>query len=218
MSEARSLDRPSAETADFRRQRRAMLAPMAAALIVGAALWLAIFYLLPPLGAMDDVVPRLVFAVKCSCVAVLFCLVMGVEAVAHERLNSPAFDPLVGYETRRLRVNLRYLQNTLEQLAVFLPGLFGLAIYCEGGSAMRAVPATTFVWIVARIAFWIGYHHSSGGRGIGAPGMMLGMLVLLYDCARFGFELAGGGGAAAIIVLFFAAEALLFWKTAPRGR
>jgi hypothetical protein len=203
---------------DFREQRRAMLPPMAAALAIGAALWLAMFYLLPPLTGMDDVVPRMVFSVKCSCVAVLFCLVMGVEAVAHERLSSPAFDPLVGYKTRRLRVNLRYLQNTLEQLSVFLPGLFGLAIYCEGGVAMRAVPATTVVWIVARIAFWIGYHHSAGGRGIGGPGMMLGMLVLLYVCGRFGYEVAGIAGAVAIIALFFAAEALLFWKTAPRDR
>lgn len=206
------------ETSDFRRQRRAMLPPMAGALIIGAALWLATFYLLPPLSGMDGVVSRLVLAVKCSCVAVLFCLVMGIEAVAHERLNSPAFDPLAGYETQRLRVNLRYLQNTLEQLAVFLPGLFGLAIYCEGGSAVRAVPATTLVWILARIAFWVGYHHSAGGRGIGGPGVMLGMLVLLYVCGRFGFEIAGIAGAATIIVLFFAAEALLFWKTAPRGR
>lgn len=204
------------ETPDFRRQRRAMLPAMAAALVAGAALWIAMFCLLPPLGGMEEVVPRLIFAVKCSCVAVLFCLVMGVEAVAHERLNSPAFDPLVGYETRRMRVNLRYLQNTLEQLAVFLPGLFGLAIYCDSGSAMRAVPATTLVWILARIAFWIGYHHSAGGRGIGGPGMMLGLLVLLYDCSRFGFEIAGVAGAVAIIALFFAGEALLFWKTSPR--
>ncbi|MGA8398987.1 MAG: MAPEG family protein [Stellaceae bacterium] len=189
---------------------------MAAALVVGGALWLATFYLLPPLSGMNDVLPRLVFAEKCSCIAVLFCLVMGVEAVAHERLSSPAFDPLVGYETRRLRVNLRYLQNTLEQLAVFLPGLFGLAIYCDSGTAMRAVPATTVVWVVARIAFWVGYHHSAGDRGIGGPGMMLGMLVLLYDCARFGFEIAGVAGIATIIVLFIAGEALLFWKTAPR--
>jgi hypothetical protein len=34
------------------------------------------------------------FTLKCYCVAVLFCLVAGVEAVAHERLSEPAFDPL----------------------------------------------------------------------------------------------------------------------------
>jgi O-antigen/teichoic acid export membrane protein len=95
----------------------------------------------------------MVFTLKCSCLAVLFCLVTGVEAVAHERLSSPAFDPLSGFETRRLRVNQRYLQNTLEQILVFVAGLFGLAVYSPDGSAMRAVLATTVVWILARFAF-----------------------------------------------------------------
>ncbi len=162
--------------------------------------------------------PGWIFALKCSSVAILFCFVTGVEAVAHERLRSPAIDPLLGYETRRLRINLRYLQNTLEQLIVFVPGLFGLALYCTDGSSMRAVPATTVVWVAARIAFWIGYHRSSAMRGIGAPGMMLGMVVLLYVCARFGFEIAGWPGAITMMALFAAAEAILTWTTRPIGR
>jgi len=202
-------------SSDFRVERRGAIVSIVISLVIGLLLWVAVYELLPPFAAMPELVlPRLVLALKCSCVAVLFSLVLGVEAVAHERLNSPAFDPLVGYETRRLRVNLRYLQNTLEQLVVFLPGLFGLALYCTDGSSMRAVPATTVVWVVARIAFWIGYHSSSAMRGIGAPGMMLGMVVLLYVCCRFGLEIAGFAGAAVVLLLFFAAEAVLFWKTA----
>lgn len=201
---------------DFRIQRSGAVVSIGVSLAVGVVLWLALYELLPPLAGMEDLLlPRLVLGLKCACVATLFTLVLGVEAVAHERLNSPAFDPLIGYETRRLRINLRYLQNTIEQLAIFLPGLFGLAVYCPNGSSMRAVPATTVVWIIGRIAFWIGYHRSAAQRGIGAPGMALGMLVLLYVCCRFGFEIAGYGGAAAILALFFAAEALLFWKTSP---
>jgi len=204
--------------ADFRAQRRSGLVSIAVSLAVGVVLWLAIYRLLPPLTGMEDLLARLVLALKCGCVAVLFSLVLGVEAVAHERLNSPAFDPLVGYETRRLRVNLRYLQNTLEQIVVFLPSLLGLAVYSADGSAMRAVPATAVVWIVARLAFWVGYHISAAQRGIGAPGMALSMLILLYVCARFGFEIAGISGAAAIVVLFLAAEAVLFRMTASAPR
>ena len=85
----------------------------------------------------------MVLTAKCAILAVLFCLVTGVEAVAHERLNSPAFDPLTNFETRRLRINLRYPQNTLEQTIVFLAALFGLALYSPDGAAMRAVIATT---------------------------------------------------------------------------
>jgi len=83
---------------------------------------------------------------------------------------------------------------------------------------MRWVVAATVVWIVARIAFWIGYHRSSASRGFGAPGMIVGMGMLLYVCARFGFEIAGSAGAIAILTLFAGAEAILTWTTRPIGR
>lgn len=85
----------------------------------------------------------------------------GVEAVEHEWLTSLAFDSLARFETRRLRVNQRYLRNTVEQILVFGVSLFGLAAYCADGAEMRAVVATTVVWIVARVAFWLGYHRSA---------------------------------------------------------
>ena len=203
---------------DLRKQRMATMLPIAVAFPVAVALWFATERLLPPLAGMETVLARLIFALKCSSVAILFCLVTGIEAVAHERLRSPAIDPLLGYETRRLRVNLRYLQNTLEQLLVFVPGLFGLAYYAADGAQMRWVVAATVVWIVARIAFWIGYHRSSASRGFGAPGMIVGMGMLLYVCARFGFEIAGSAGAIAILTLFAGAEAILTWTTRPIGR
>jgi uncharacterized MAPEG superfamily protein len=200
---------------ELRRQQTATIVPIAVAFPVAIVLWLGTYYLLPPLAGMDDMLPRLVFSLKCCCVTILFCLVTGIEAVAYERLRSPAIDALSGYETHRMRVNLRYLQNTLEQLVLFMPGVLGLAVYCSDGDAMRAVAATTVVWIAARIAFWIGYHRGSAQRGVGAPGMMLSMLVLLYVCARFGFEVAGMVGAIAPIVLFAGAEAVLVWATRP---
>jgi len=192
-----------------------MLREIAISFAVAAALWLAAYFLLPPLAGMDEPLARLIFALKCGCVAVLLCFVLGIEAVAHERLRSPAIDPLSGYETRRMTINLRYLQNTLEQLLVFLPGLFGLAYYSGSGAAMRAVAATALVWIVGRFAFWIGYHQGGLHRAAGAPGMMLGMAMLLYVGARFGYELAGWAGAGLLLALFFAGEAILFATTKP---
>ena len=127
--------------AGFIRQRRAGIAAITAAMPVALLLWLAIAYLTPPLEGMASLDGRMLFTLKCCCLAVLFCLVTGVEAVAHERLFSLAFDPLAGFETRRLRVNQRYLQNTVQQILVFAVGLFGLAAYSPDGSAMRAVMA-----------------------------------------------------------------------------
>ncbi|HEX3347119.1 MAG TPA: hypothetical protein VHS58_03345 [Acetobacteraceae bacterium] len=50
-------------------------------------------------------------------------------------------------------------------------------------------------------------------RGLGAPGMALSMIVLLYIAGRFGYETAGPIGAAVPVVLFLAVEAYLFRAT-----
>jgi hypothetical protein len=209
------MDDTESEQDGFISQRRAGMTAIAAAMPVALLLWLAVAYLVPPLAGMDSLGGRMLFTLKCFCLAALFCLVTGAEAVAHERLSSPAFDPLSGFETRRLRINQRYLQNTLEQILVFAVGLFGLAAYSPDGSAMRAVLATTIVWILARAAFWIGYHRSAAMRSLGAPGMALSMIVLLYVAGRIGYEVGGFVGAAVLVVAFLAIEAFLFRATRP---
>jgi uncharacterized MAPEG superfamily protein len=203
------------DPSNFRQQRTVGIAGIAAASLLASVLWFGIDYLMSPLPGMDSLDARMLLTLKCWCVAVLFCLVTGVEAVAHERLTSPAFDPLAGFETRRLRVNQRYLQNTVEQIIVFAASLFGLAAYSPDGSAMRAVVATTVVWIAGRAAFWVGYHRSAALRGLGAPGMAVSMIVLLYVASRFGRDIAGTVGAIVPVVVFFAIEAVLFWGTRP---
>ena len=199
----------------YRQQRNAGIVHIAIGAAVAYAIWWAVTRYLPPLAGMEDVGARMLLTLKCFGVAVLFCLVTGVEAVAHERLSSPAFDPLAGFETRRLRVNQRYLQNTLEQTVVFAAALFGLAAYSEDGAAMRAVVAMTAVWIVGRLAFWVGYHQSAAMRGLGAPSMALSMIVLIYVVARFGGDLYGEVGATAAVAAFVLFEAVLFWATRP---
>lgn len=198
---------------DWRAERRSGIAVIAASLIVSIVIGLALYHWLPPLAGMDSLGARMLVALKCVAFATLFCLVAGVEAVAHERLQSDAFDPLQGHETKRLRVNLRYLQNTLEQIIVFVVGLFGLAAYLTSGEAMRAVVAITVIWILNRYAFWIGYHRSAAMRGLGAPSMAVSLLMLLYVVARIGIDIAGTAGAVIAVGAFLAVEAVLFWKT-----
>jgi hypothetical protein len=198
---------------DWRAQRKAGMATITVSALASAALWFGIDRLLPPLAGMESLAARMLVALKCCAIAALFCLVTGIEAVAHERLQSAAFDPLAGHGTRRLRVNKQYLQNTLEQFVVFAVGLFGLAAYSNTGGAMRAVIATTAVWIAFRLAFWIGYHKGAAMRGAGAPGMIVGLLVLIYVCARIGDDVAGITGAIAVVAAFLAFEAVLFRTT-----
>jgi len=198
---------------DWREERKGGMLAIGASVAVSAIIWVALWRLLPPLSGMDAIGARMLVALKCVAAATLFCLVAGVEAVAHERLQSNAFDPLQGHQTERLRVNQRYLQNTLEQLIVFAVGLFGIAAYLDSGSSMRIVIASTVVWILNRFAFWIGYHRSAAMRGLGAPSMVIGLVMLLYVVARIGGDVAGTAGMIIAIALFLALEAVLFLKT-----
>src|SRR5260370_1982277 len=116
-----------------------------------------------------------------------------------------------------MTINLGYLQRTVERLVLFVPGLVALAFYCSDGHSMRAVAATTVVWIATRFAFWIGYHYGSQHRAIGAPGMMQSMLILLYVCARIGYDAAGPAGAIAPLIAFACVEAVLVRVTKPVG-
>lgn len=202
---------PAPPSQDVAAQRRALMAGVLVALPLALAVWFALYAWLPPLAGMASTGNRLAFALKCCCVAVLLCLFMGIEAVAHQRLGSAAIDPLQGAESPRMKVDLRYLQNTLEQLLLFIPGLLALALYCADGRAMRAVVASTVVWIVARYAFWIGYHKAPRYRAPGLVGMLQSALVLLYVCGRFGYELAGWPGTLVLLALFAAIEARLVW-------
>ena len=87
------------------------------------------------------------------------------------------------------------------------PG-FSVFSFFPDGSSMRAVLATTVVWILARFAFWIGYHRSAAMRGLGAPGMALSLIVLLDVAGRIGYELGGFVGAAVPVVAFLANRGL----------
>jgi hypothetical protein len=198
---------------DWRAQRRAGLWVIALSALTAITMWLVIRYFAPPVMHADSLSERVAFAFKCWCLAVLFSFATGIDAVAHERLQSPAFDPLAGYETKRMRINLRYLQNTLEQLIIFTAGLFGLAVYSDGAESMRAVEATAAVWVLFRFAFWIGYHRSATMRSLGAAGVALGLLVLLYVVARICLEWFGPIGASIAIGFFLSLEAYLFWIT-----
>lgn len=202
-------------TENWKKERKSGIGAIAASILVSLLLWFALTRYLPPLKGMEDLGARMVVALKCLALATLFCLVAGVESVAHERLQSAAFDPLAGYETRRLQVNLRYLQNTLEQIIVFAVGLFGLAAYLTDGSAMRAVPAVTIIWILNRFGFWIGYHRSAAMRGLGAPSMAVSLIIMLYVTARIGHDLAGTAGSVVLIGAYLGIEAILFWSTRP---
>jgi hypothetical protein len=187
-------------------QQRTLVMGVVLALPITIGLWFGIDRSLPAVPGMATQTARALFALHCIGVAVLLAFLPGIEAVAHERLVTPAIDPLAGAESIRMQVNRRYVQNTMEQLWLFAPGLLMLAVQARDGASMRAVVASTIVWILARWTFWIGYHLGPRFRSAGLIGMVQSMMVLLYCIGRFGYLWFGWSGAAALIAPFVAIE------------
>ncbi|HET8575345.1 MAG TPA: MAPEG family protein [Candidatus Paceibacterota bacterium] len=195
-----------------------LVSTLLGSLILVIIIWLLILFLIPPIKGMELPLSRLFFALGCISIAVMLAFFLGDEAVAHERFFSKAFNPLLGYETTRLKVNLRYLQNTLEQLLIFIPGTLLLSFYLDNGASMRAILAITVVWILTRFAFWVGYHQGSRFRLYGIIGMFQSILVLMYGVARFSFDFFGVTGLILIFLIFFGIEGYLFSVMKRPGR
>jgi glutathione S-transferase len=75
---------------------------------------------------------------------------------------------------------LRVQQNTLEQMVLFLPGLWLFSFYVNSLWA-AGIGA---VWILGRIAYAVGYYQAAEKRGIGfAISSLSGMVLLLGSLA-----------------------------------
>ena len=98
---------------------------------------------------------RLAYAVRWSVVAVLPLFAMLV-AVGNERFLSEAIDPTLGKESRKMVVNGRVADNTLQQFVCFSVGILALSVSVPIGW-ISVVPAVAITFVICRIIFWIGY-------------------------------------------------------------
>jgi uncharacterized membrane protein YecN with MAPEG domain len=150
---------PNAETVDaaptLPRKQRAVRLGLLTGLLTGGAIALIAYALLPPVAEHTSLAQRLAFALRCTLIA-SWTLVAGILVVATKRFTSEAIDPISGAESRELKVHRRYVQNTLEQLTLFGISSTALATLLEGGG-LKVLVVATLVFVLGRLAFWIGY-------------------------------------------------------------
>ncbi|HEY8077167.1 MAG TPA: MAPEG family protein [Labilithrix sp.] len=138
-------------------------------IVVGVLAWteiLATSWFLTGARVTDlPLADRLGLAARCAVFPAL-TLMAGVLAVANGRYRSAAIDPLTCEATPAMRVDQRYLQNTLEQLVLHVVALFAVA--ADGSPlGMRLLPGLAACFVVGRAAFWLLYRRDPMKRGPG---------------------------------------------------
>jgi hypothetical protein len=149
----------------FRQKQVRVLAGMMAAVLVclaGAFYW--------SWGAPDPIpqgsADRLAFAVRWLLVPGL-ALFAGVVFTANRRFFSPqAIDGERHVENDSFEINLRYNQNTLEQLVLAAIAWTGLALMLPA-EQLGIIPRLAVLFGVGRIAFWLGYLYAPWARAFG---------------------------------------------------
>jgi hypothetical protein len=128
------------------------------------SLWLLYNALPTPAGA-ETIADRLGYALKWNAVAALPLLVM-LGAIGNARFLSEAIDPTLGKEDRRMVIDGRVADNTLQQFVLFLVASLALAAAIPAPQ-VKVIGAAAITFAVMRIAFWIGYRIKPVYRAFG---------------------------------------------------
>ena len=134
-------------------QRKVLIGASAGILSMALAMWL-LTSVLPPADA-PTLADRLAYTAVCNAFAALPLFAM-LAAVGNGRFLSEAIDPTLGRESPKIVINGRVADNTTQQFLLFAAGLPALAASLEP-SQMGVIRAAALVFVVARLAFWIGY-------------------------------------------------------------
>ncbi|HEC00702.1 MAG TPA: MAPEG family protein [Sphingomonadales bacterium] len=109
---------------------------------------------------------RLAYVLKSEIYAALM-LLFGIMAVAGQRFFS---DQAIEGQTeglpKAITINLRYIQNTMEQLVLMIIVHLAYAVTANSGD-MKIIPILVSLFIVGRVCFWIGYHQNALSRAFG---------------------------------------------------
>ncbi|THD58256.1 hypothetical protein [Phenylobacterium sp.] len=113
----------------------------------------------------DDAGDRLAFAVRWLLVPGL-TLLAGIQVAARRGFVPEAIDGTRTPANHALEINLRYNQNTLEQVVLAAIAWAGLALSLPHG-ALALIPAMAGLFAFGCAAFWIGYLIHPLGRAFG---------------------------------------------------
>lgn len=191
MSQTQSTDSSiwsPARIAGFDRAR--MLALGGIGIVLGVGILALSYNLLagtvPAIAGIGD---RLAFALPWVCVPLL-ALQAGMTAVGGGRLVSKYVDGSPPPSGTSLDMHRRFITNTVEQLAIYIPTQLALVTLLPE-DRLALIPAWAVLFLIARIIFWVGYMTNPVYRSIGflmmaAPNMLALFYVVFCAVAYVG--------------------------------
>jgi hypothetical protein len=138
--------------------------------VIFCALVLAIGYvILPPpeIPTAEGPGARIAFALEAD-TFVFLCLLVAVATVGNVRFLSPhdIQGSAFSNPSERIKVPLAVLQNTLEQCVLAVGAHLALAAVMRTPE-MRLIPLLVALFVIGRVAFWVGYRRSGISRAFG---------------------------------------------------
>ena len=135
----------------------------------GVASMLASMYLLhkalPLAEGMSDVSARIAYALRCLALAATPLVAM-FAAVGNARFLGEAIDPMLGAESRTMRIDGRVADNSFQQFLLFMAASLALAVGLTA-EWMNLILAAAITFVAARFLFWIGYRINPLYRAFG---------------------------------------------------
>ena len=120
--------------------------------ISGVAIMVALvallYWLLPEFAGYDEPITRLIFTLRSNALALL-PLFIGIITISYSRFFSAAIDPLRQAESRSTQVNIRFVNNTLEQTFLFVLSTMALSTFLDAKS-IKLILAHVIVFILTR--------------------------------------------------------------------
>lgn len=145
-----------------------------------AALFLLSHYIITQPVAASAAAERLAFAAQWNAFAALPLMVV-IAAIGNERFKGVGIDSIAGTSSRTLMINARVIDNTLQQYALFSAASFAVAAGADA-SQWPIVSAAAILFVLLRLAFWIGYRINPLYRAFGMGGTLY-LNFTLFACA-----------------------------------
>jgi len=170
-----------------KQQRDVRIGMVAGAVFCALWVWMGYDFITIELPLWPGVEDRLAYAAKCELFAAMM-LLFGIMLVAGQRFFSEAaIDGRADGLSAAITINLRYIQNTLEQLVLMVIAHMAFAATADSGQ-MKIIPILVSLFMVGRLCFWIGYHQSPLSRAFGFAVTFYPTVVMMIYAAQRIFQ------------------------------